>query len=180
MPKSFMVTRGVLLQQMEQRLASWRSLPRRSPPRGWLRTIREALGMSVPQLAQRLGVTRQGLADLERREQEGTVTLAALSKAADALDCDLVYAIVPRSELGNLIEAQARARAVEEVKRITHTMRLEDQEGPPEEAERLIVERTADLLSKNPRKLWEIKATAKAGAGRKRAFTGKDRGSATR
>ncbi len=135
--------------------------------------------MSARQLAQRLGVSRQGLADLERREREGAVTLAALSKAADALGCDLVYAIVPRSELGSLIEAQARARASDEVKRIVHTMRLEDQEAPSEETERLILERTADLLSRSRRKLWEVKPTVKAGAPGKRLYTSKGRESAT-
>lgn len=147
---------------------------------GWLQTVREALGMSAPQLARRLGVSRQGLADLERREREGTVTLAALSRAAEALDCDLVYAIVPRSELGTLIEAQARSRALAEVQQVTHTMRLEAQEVPSDETERLVHERTVDLLSKSPRRLWEIKANESTGSARKRPYKGKGRGSADR
>jgi predicted DNA-binding mobile mystery protein A len=180
MLQRFKQTRGLLLRQIEQKLAPWRPLPRRPPAMGWLRTVREALGMSAPQLARRLGVTRQGLADLERRERQGTVTLAALSKAAEALDCNLVYAIVPRSELSTLIQAQARSRAQAEVQKVTHTMRLEAQEVPSEEAERLIHERTMDLLSKSPRKLWDMRAGENTGSARKRPFKGKGRGSADR
>lgn len=112
--------------------------------------------MSAPQLAGRMGVTRQGVADLERRERDGTVTLATLSKAAAALDCDLVYAIVPRKGLAALMESQARSRAEAEVKKAAHTMRLEAQQVPPEETEHLIRDRASDLLSNTPRKLWNL------------------------
>jgi predicted DNA-binding mobile mystery protein A len=180
MPQSFNPIHGLLQEQVEQRLAPWQSVPKRPPAIGWLRTIREALGMSAPQLGQRLGISRQGVADLERREREGAVTLESLAKAAAALDCDLVYAVVPRSRLESLIEAQARARALDEVRRVTHTMRLENQEASSGETARLIHQRTVDLLSRNPRKLWEVKPAAQAESGGKGPSTGKDRGSAPR
>jgi predicted DNA-binding mobile mystery protein A len=144
----------LLLRQLDQRLAPWRSLPKNTPRGGWLRVIRQALGMSAPQLARRLGVTRQGLADIERRESDGTITLSTLSQAANALGCDLVYAIVPRTDLQNVVESRARERAWEEVNKAAHMMHLEAQDVSQKETNQLVEERTAQLLSANPRKLW--------------------------
>ncbi|MGQ0548993.1 MAG: mobile mystery protein A [Armatimonadota bacterium] len=143
------------LRQVEEKLRPWQSLPKTPPPRGWVRTIREALGMSIPQLARRLRVTRQTMADLERREIQGSTTFAALRRAADAMDCDLVYAIVPRRELNALLEDQARQRASSEVKKVAHTMRLEAQDVDGAETQRLIDDTAANLLE-NPRTLWDM------------------------
>ncbi len=142
------------LRQLEEKLRPWRSLPKTPPPRGWVRTIREALGMTTPQLARRLRVTRQTMAELERREIEGRATLDALGKAANAMSCDLVYALVPRQELDALLKDQARQRALSEVKKVAHSMRLEAQNVDIEETQRLVDDSAADLLE-NPRELWD-------------------------
>lgn len=111
--------------------------------------------MSTRQLARRLGVTQQTVAALERREVRGTATLAALRRAASALHCDLVYAVVPRQDLSVLLENQAKQRALAQVERIAHTMSLEAQGVEAGETERLIEDTVANLLA-NPRKLWEV------------------------
>lgn len=144
------------VRQVEEKLRPWRSLPKTPPPRGWVRIIREALGMTMPQLARRLRVTRQAMADLERREVQGNATLAALKRAANAMNCDLVYAIVPRRELSVLLEDQARQRASSEIKKVAHTMSLEAQDVDTEETQRLIDDSAASLLLGNPRKLWVL------------------------
>lgn len=166
-----------MTRQVEKKLIPWRQVPKKPPMGGWIKTIRQALGMNAAQLARRMNLTRQGLAELEIREKESSVTLAALSKAADAMDCDLVYAIVPRSELGAILESKARSRAEADVKKVTHTMRLEDQEVPAEEEERLIQERTADLLSRNSRKIWEMDPGENIKSVTKRSLRGGNRGS---
>lgn len=140
--------------QIEKRLEPWYSLNRSSPAQGWLNTIRRALGMSSPQLADRLGMTRQAVADLEARERDGSVSLGALRRAADALHCDLVYAIVPRESLADLLKTQARLRAAAEIRRVAHTMTLESQGTSEGEVTRLIEERTAQLLRGSRRVLW--------------------------
>jgi predicted DNA-binding mobile mystery protein A len=146
--------RRVQIRQMEEKLRPWRSLAKTPPRRGWVRTIREVLGMTVPQLAHRLRVTRQAVADLEHREAQGRATLVALEAAAKAMNCDLVYAIVPRRELGALLEEQAKQRASSQISRVAHTMRLEAQNVADEETQRLIDDSAASLLLGNPRKLW--------------------------
>ena len=89
--------------------------------------------MSAEQLGRRLNMTRQGVRDLEKREAAQTVSLASLRKAADALECDVVMALIPRDSLENAVRQQARRKALEECNRLVHTMRLERQESGVEE-----------------------------------------------
>ncbi len=124
------------------------------PPRGWLRAIREALGMSAAQFARRLHVSQPRISALEQAEIDGTVTLATLRRAAEALDCALVYALVPRQPLETQLMERARAVATEKLARVDHTMRLENQAVSPEELAREH-ERLAQDLAAHPRRLWD-------------------------
>jgi predicted DNA-binding mobile mystery protein A len=67
------------------------------PTRGWLRTMRTALGLSQKHVADQITMTRQAYADLESAEERGAISLKSLHRAAGAMDCDLVYFVVPRS-----------------------------------------------------------------------------------
>jgi predicted DNA-binding mobile mystery protein A len=143
------------LRQLDKRTAHWRQLGSLGPPQGgWLRAIRDALGMSAGQLAVRLGVTRQAVADLERRETDGTVTLAVLTKAADALDCDVVYAVVPRKPLYEILRDRARAIATNRLKGVAHSMNLEDQSVPEEEILQQVEDLADQIIQEFPRDLW--------------------------
>ncbi len=98
------------------------------PRRGWLRAIREASGMTMGQVGRASGITRQHLAFLEKSEADERITLKSLKRAAEALGCELVYAIVPKSgSLSDLIETRARKRAAENVLAVEHSMALENQ-----------------------------------------------------
>jgi len=125
------------------------------PPFGWVRAIREALGMSPAKLAQRMGVTRPRVNTLEKAEVTGSTTLKTLRKAAEAMDCILVYAIVPRTSLDQTVHDQAEKKADNELVRLHHTMRLENQtlasHDLADERERLVRE----ILEGSPRRLWE-------------------------
>jgi len=110
--------------------------------------------MSAPQLGDRLGMTRQGVAGLEARERDGSVTLGTLRRVADAMQCDLVYAIVPRKPLPELLRTQARTRAAAEIQRVAHTMALENQGTTGDEVRRLVEERADQLLRESRRSLW--------------------------
>jgi len=120
------------------------------PQKGWLRAIREALGVSSGELALKSGTSRQLILQQEKAEAEGRITLKSLKMLADALDCDLVYALVPRAEtMQALIEDRIRAQAKRNVLRVEHTMALEDQavgdldEAVETETRRLIRKRIA-------------------------------------
>ena len=126
------------------------------PAKGWVHAIRSSIGMTLRQLATRMGITRQSVKELEVREAVGSITLKTLRAAADALDMRLVYGFVPRD--GSLEEAvarQARRVAEEIVRRTSTSMRLEDQENTEERVERAIAEKTDDLIREMPRHLWD-------------------------
>jgi predicted DNA-binding mobile mystery protein A len=122
----------------DRRLAAWRDVPASPPSRGWLRAIRETLGMPRAELARRLGVTGQAIANLERSEADGSIRLDSLRRAAEALDCRLVYALVPNASLDDIVDRRAHEIARRQVSRVQHTMLLEDQRGGDEDVERLI------------------------------------------
>ena len=99
----------------------------RPPPKGWIRAIRDALGMSGAQLGRRMGVKAQSVADIEKSEVSGTIQLKTLRRVAEALDCVVVYALVPRSSLNDMVQRKARKVASQELDRVAHTMDLEAQ-----------------------------------------------------
>lgn len=98
------------------------------PPKGWIRAIRDAIGMTGPQLARRLGITAQGLVSVERSEAQGRIQLNTLRRAAEAMDCVLVYALVSKTSLTEMVELRARELALEALQRVSHSMALEDQQ----------------------------------------------------
>jgi predicted DNA-binding mobile mystery protein A len=83
----------------------------RDPQRGWIREIRNALGMSSTDLAARLGISQSTVSELERSEVHDSIKLGSLRRVADALDCDLFYFLAPRSTLGGAVRTQARRQA---------------------------------------------------------------------
>ncbi|WGG49662.1 mobile mystery protein A [Rugamonas sp. DEMB1] len=133
------------------RLAS--APPRPSP--GWIQTIRTALGMTTRQLAGRLGVSQSTLTALEKSEAEDRITLQSLRRAAEALDCELQYVLVPRSSLKRRVEDRAQDVAHERVARVWHSMRLEEQ-APTARLDKKEVSRVQrDLLDDNWKQLWD-------------------------
>ena len=124
------------------------------PPRGWLRAIREALGMTATQFAARLQVSQPRISALEKGEVDGSLTLASLQRAAEALECTLVYALVPRLPLETLLMDRAREAATKKIMRVDQTMRLENQRVDAKElqSER---ERLTHALAETPRRLWD-------------------------
>lgn len=121
--------RDLRLQQLDRSLAPYKAAREVSrPSKGWIRTIRQALGLSSLELARRLGTSRQLPLQLEKGEAEDRITLRSLRAAANALDCDLVYALVPRAaSIQELIEDRARAEAKKRVLGVEHSMALENQ-----------------------------------------------------
>lgn len=103
------------------------------PNAGWIRAIRDALGMSGTELAGRMGVSQQVVSEIERSERQSTVRLSTLERAAEAMSCELVYALVPRESLSDSVRAQARRRAERHLARVAHHGRLEDQEVSAQE-----------------------------------------------
>jgi len=120
--------RSLQIRQLDHALEPWLSLPASQPSAGWLRAIRDALGLTTRQLAQRVGVTQAAVVDAERTESKGDITLATLRRYATALDCELRYALVPRRPLHEMVEERADRIARDQVSRVRHSMALENQQ----------------------------------------------------
>ena len=151
---------GPSIRQLDTDLERLRAARAEIPPGGWLRALREALGMSMAQLGRRMGLPRQGVLALEQREASGAVSLKTLREAAAALDAEVVYAIVPRASLRQMLEQQARRRAGEELSLLAQAMPLEPQRGQGDESEAALRRRTAEWLLARPRALWDDGALA--------------------
>jgi len=101
------------------------------PRRGWLRSLREALGITMREVARKIRKTPQTVASFEKSEAADRITLQTLRHYAEAMDCELVYAIVPKTgSLKQLREKRARQKAERDVRAVEHTMALEDQATP--------------------------------------------------
>ena len=119
------------------------------PPRhGWIRAIRTALNMSASDLAVRLKLTPSTVTRMELGETEGTIQLSTLKKAAEALNCDLVYALIPRESLANSVRSQASKKASKTLGPIAHTMNLENQSVPDYLSEHVREELIAKWMTK--------------------------------
>jgi predicted DNA-binding mobile mystery protein A len=125
------------------------------PSKGWIRAIRESLGLTLEQFGKRLGVSKQRAIALEQQEVKNSLTLASLERAAQALGCRLVYAVVPNESLQSLVELQAQKKANSLIKQANQTMRLEDQATRAEEYEIQRQKLIDELLQGNLSRLWD-------------------------
>jgi len=127
-----------------------------TPRTGWLRAIREALGMTQTQLGARTHISRQSVQDFEHAEADRRITLESLDRLACAMGCRLVYSLVP--ETGSLEDLRARRaqQLAEELLQPTdHSMKLEAQGVSDADRERQLTLLADALLKGSPRKLWQ-------------------------
>jgi len=138
--------RQLRLSQLDRNLTAARSLPPR-PSGGWIAAVREALGLSLAQIGQLVRVPRQNVQKFERAEAGDRITLATLRRVADAMGCELVYVLVPKSgSFAELAEQPTREQAAHDVKSVVHTMALEDQK--PENTNQLIEDEAQRRLNR--------------------------------
>lgn len=148
--------RATARRQLDKRLSSLQNAELFvRPPRGWLKAIREALGMTTTQLGQRLGVSQSRVVAIQQAESKGAITLNSLEKAAQALDCHLVYALVPRQPLEEMVKKRASLLARKRLKSASHTMALEAQGVEAEDENEQLKRLIRQLIGKPGSKLWE-------------------------
>jgi len=123
-----------------------------TPVRGWIKAIREALGITTAQLAKRLNVKQPTAVALEQSEAKGTIELATLRRVAEALDCTLVYAFVPNKSLEAMVRERARLFARRRRGPVEHSMLLEDQAVTEKDADKRLDEIVRET---NPRLFWD-------------------------
>lgn len=138
---------------LDDRFKELRPVMRYKPPvRGWTKAVREAIGMTTAQLAKRLGVKQPSVIAMEQSEAKGTIELATLRRVAEALDCTLVYALIPNKPLETIVRDRARAFARRRREPVEHSMLLENQKVNVKNAEARVDEIVRET---NPRLFWD-------------------------
>jgi predicted DNA-binding mobile mystery protein A len=135
------------------RLACMRDVQR--PAKGWLRAVREALGMSGRQFARRLRVSAPWITALEKKELTGAVTINTMRQAAESLDCVFVYAVIPRESLEAIVRKRAEALAEKRLARVSHSMLLEAQQLSDIEQQKAFSAEVEALIREMPKELWD-------------------------
>ena len=125
------------------------------PQRGWVKAIREALGMTTAQFGRRMGVSQPRASNVEKAEASGKITLESLERAAAALDCRFVYALVPHESLNAQVKARARRLAEKHLASVAHSMALEDQKVLDEDTQAQLERLIGQLLNAPGSKLWD-------------------------
>jgi predicted DNA-binding mobile mystery protein A len=146
------------IRHLDSRFTTLRPLLKaQRPPKGWLRAIRDALGMTTKQFGRRLGVSQPRIVELEQSEVSGSVTLNTLQRAAEALGCRFVYALVPEKPLAETVRERAELVAQQRQAAVEHTMRLEDQSVTGKAASNDLRRQFMEELLRRPARLWDEK-----------------------
>lgn len=142
-------------EQLDRKFTELHSAPLRPPSKGWIRAIRESLGMSLAQLAHRLGVPRQNIHRIEQSELAGHVNVATLKKIAEQLSCDLYVTLVPKTTLKATIEVRAHEVAKKILERTQLHMGLENQNADEDFIKSKINSLADELIRASDKKLWD-------------------------
>lgn len=113
---------------LDRRAATMKPVSQYTTPRsGWVRAVREALGMSAADLGRLMGVSRASVRSLEKNELSGSIQLSTLKRAAEAMGCTLIYALVPNESLDATVRREAHSILREQWLHVNQSMALEDQ-----------------------------------------------------
>lgn len=143
--------------QLDQFFKSLKEINLKRPKLGWIKEIRESLGMSMEDLANRSGTIKQRIARLEKDEMADKVTIESLRKAATAMDCEFVYFVYPKTGLAEIMKEQALKAAQKMAIDINKTMTLEQQQLSSSAQKQLVNDIADELIKNNDRSIWKIK-----------------------
>ena len=147
----------LMLEQIQDSLNNFLTLADKPvPKKGWIRTIRNALGMTSSALANRLNCSRSNIIKMEQREKKGTISLETLEKVAQAMNYKLVYCLVPIQPLEKQLEDQARLLAKKRILLINHSMKLEQQGLTSKQLKKQEDDLVQELLQGDPKYLWKM------------------------
>lgn len=125
-----------------------------STTEGWIKVIRQALGMSGAQLARKMNVTRALVSKTEKAEVEGRVTIKKMQEFAEAMECEFVYCMVPKEEIQIILKKRAKEKAQSIVNRTNKHMGLEGQALTNEQTKFELDRLTEQILKNEGSNLW--------------------------
>jgi predicted DNA-binding mobile mystery protein A len=125
------------------------------PVYGWIKTLRNALGMTSSQFAKRMGITQARASAIEKGEIEDSLTLKTVKEAAEALNCRFVYFLLPEKKLEEIVKDQAVRFVKNNTKSVAHSMTLENQGIIPEDIDDFIKIQAEEAMQKKSNKIWD-------------------------
>lgn len=125
------------------------------PAAGWLKTIRESLGMTLEELGDRVGLDKSRVYRIEQAEVDGDLQLSTLQKMAEGLEMTFVYGYVPDKDLEEIVREQARKIAMKRLERVDHSMKLEVQGLSDEEHKHTLNDMVDKILVEESRNIWK-------------------------
>jgi predicted DNA-binding mobile mystery protein A len=149
--------RKLQIEQLDRRFKAVKGLTALAVPAdGWIKTTRDALGMSLKQLGAKMAITAQSVKEIEQREKNKNITLRTLNEAAEALNLKLVYGLLPKGkDLTAMINERAEVVAKKIVLRTAKTMQLENQTNSATRLKKAIKNRAEEIKNNQPRYLWD-------------------------
>lgn len=144
----------LIREQLDKRLKN-PLVPLLNSENGWIKLLREALGMSTAQLGKRVGIDQSRISRIENAEIEGDLKLSSLKKVAEGLNMKFVYGFIPNESLESIVIQQARKIAHKRMERVNKTMRLEEQELSAEEKAKTFEDLVQKILVENSKDFWD-------------------------
>jgi predicted DNA-binding mobile mystery protein A len=136
---------SLAIHQINRRLKSIRKVMQHTKVRaGWIRYMRQSLNMTLKILAKRTGVSISTVAQAERGEKAGNVTINTLKTMAQAMDCEFIYAFVPKTNIDTILKKEALKKAKQILSSADTHMTLENQHVEQSLEER--IQKLADKL----------------------------------
>ncbi len=150
-------SRKILVEQLDKKLYFFKKIQSNAvPSAGWINNIRVSLNMSLEQLGNKLGMSKQGVKKIEEREASGTITINGLKEVAEALDMTFIYGFAPKDEnLQQLLDKKANILAEKIVRRTNKHMVLENQGNSDQTIKDAIVDLKNELKREMHKSLWD-------------------------
>lgn len=146
----------LILTQLDKKTSPFKALSTiQVPVNGWINYVRNSLNMTLAQLGNRLGTSRQGVHKMEEREASGAITLKAMQEIAKSLNGQFVYGIVPQESFKKIVDDRAETIARNIVLRTHGHMVLEAQGNTEDRIEQAIAETADELKREMSRVLWD-------------------------
>lgn len=123
---------------------------------GWVFSIRKGLNMTLEQLGNKLGISKQGVRSIEESETNGSISIKSLKEVAKVLDMQLVYGFVPnKGSFSSYVEDKSKELAKRIVMRTHQTMQLENQGNREIIIQKAIEDLTFEIKQEMRRSLWD-------------------------
>lgn len=147
----------LLLRQLDNKITLFKGLNTLTTPEiGWVKSIRTGLNITLEQLGNKVGISKQSVLQYEKSEVMGTISIKNLKEIGEAMDLQLVYGFVPKDgSLEKMVERKAMEMAKKIVMRTHQSMKLENQENSDKQIEAAIIELTNELKNEMHKSLWD-------------------------